>query len=83
MAEVLDRPFRYQPETLEEAYASRAVYAAPDWEVAGWVTSYAAIATGELDVVSDAVERLAEHPPVGLAGYLRRHRDELQRLLDG
>jgi NAD(P)H dehydrogenase (quinone) len=83
VAEVLERPFRYQPETLEEAYASRAAYAAPDWEVAGWVTSYAAIASGELDVVGDAVERVAGHPPVGLADYLRRHRDELRRLLDG
>ena len=33
-------------ETLEEAYASRASYGAPDWEVDGWVTTYAAIADG-------------------------------------
>jgi uncharacterized protein YbjT (DUF2867 family) len=54
---------RYVDETLEEAYASRASYGAPDWEVEGWVTTYAAIAAGELDVVSDSVERLAGHPP--------------------
>jgi hypothetical protein len=52
--------------------ASRSVYGAPDWEVEGWVTSYTAIAAGELDLVTDTVERLAGHPPVRLADYVRR-----------
>ena len=52
----------YQPETLAEAYASRAHYGAPDWEVEGWVTSYTAVAAGELDVVSDDV-RPADRTP--------------------
>jgi uncharacterized protein YbjT (DUF2867 family) len=64
------RPVTYHAETLEEAYASRSGYGAPDWEVAGWVTSYAAIATGELDVVTDTVAALAGHPPMGLAEFL-------------
>lgn len=54
---------RFENETLEEAYASRSVYGAPDWEVEGWVTSYAAIAAGELDLVADGVRRLAGHEP--------------------
>ena len=54
---------RYDDETVEEAYASRGRYGAPDWQVEAWVTTYEAIARGELDVVSDAVERLAGHPP--------------------
>jgi uncharacterized protein YbjT (DUF2867 family) len=69
------RPISYHAETLAEAYASRSGHGAPDWEVAGWVTSYAAIAAGELDVVSDTVERLAGHPPKDLVGYLRAHFD--------
>nr|WP_284289133.1 SDR family oxidoreductase [Angustibacter aerolatus] len=44
---VTGRAVRYERETVEEAYASRAVYGAPDFEVAGWVTSYEAIAAGE------------------------------------
>jgi uncharacterized protein YbjT (DUF2867 family) len=60
----------YHAETLEEAYASRATYGAPDWAVAGWVTSYAAIATGELDVVTDVVETIAGHPPMTLRQFL-------------
>jgi uncharacterized protein YbjT (DUF2867 family) len=63
---------RYEDETLEQAYASRAGYGAPDWEVEGWVTSYTAVAAGELDVVTDIVEQLTGHPPVRLADYLRR-----------
>jgi len=41
----------------------RSVYGAPDWEVEGWVTSYAAIATGELSTVSNTVARVAGHEP--------------------
>lgn len=61
---------RYRAETLDEAYRSRERYGAPAWEVAGWVTTYAAIASGELDVVTDAVERLTGHPPMSLGQYL-------------
>ena len=61
---------RYQRETLDEADASRAGYGAPDWEVEGWVTSYAAIATGEMDVVSDSVFTLTGRTPIDLAGFL-------------
>lgn len=61
----------YIEETLDEARASRSPSGAPDWEIEGWVTSYAAIATGELDVVTDAVRRLAGHEPMSLDDYLK------------
>lgn len=66
------REIRYHAETLEEAYASRAHYGAPEWEVAGWVTSYTAIAAGELAPVTDDVERVAGHRPMSLAELLAR-----------
>jgi NAD(P)H dehydrogenase (quinone) len=69
---VTGRTVAFEDETLEQAYASRAHYGAPDWEVEGWVTSYAAIGAGELDVVSDTVRRLAGHEPVTLAEYVAR-----------
>ncbi len=62
----------YDAETIDQAYASRAGYGAPHWEVAGWVTSYAAIAVGELDVVSTAVQDLAGHAPMSFRDYLAR-----------
>jgi uncharacterized protein YbjT (DUF2867 family) len=73
-------PIRYEPETLAEAYASRAHYGAPDWEVEGWVTSYAAIAAGELADPTDHVERLAGHPPMSLAEYLDADPDAVRKL---
>jgi hypothetical protein len=39
--------------------------------IEGWVSSYVAIANGELDVVTDTVERIAGHPPLRLEQYLR------------
>ncbi|MFJ2136096.1 NAD(P)H-binding protein [Streptomyces sp. NPDC098085] len=75
------RTITYVPETREEAYASRAHYGAEDWEVAGWVTSYEAIATGEMSTVSDAVPNLTGHPATNLATYLREHPDSYRHLL--
>jgi hypothetical protein len=40
----------------------RANRRAPAWELEGWVTSYAAVAAGEWDVVSDAVETITGRP---------------------
>ncbi|MFF0814999.1 NAD(P)H-binding protein [Rhodococcus sp. NPDC003318] len=64
----LGRPIRYHRETLDEAYASRAGYGAERWEVDGWVSSYVAIANGDLGRVSGDVRRVLHRPPVGIAG---------------
>jgi uncharacterized protein YbjT (DUF2867 family) len=66
------RPVRYRPETVEEAYASRARYGAPDWQVDAWVSTYTAIANGDLAAVSPDVERLTGHPATPLAAVLAR-----------
>jgi NAD(P)H dehydrogenase (quinone) len=82
LSQVAGRPIAYHNETLEEAYASRAHYGAPDWEVAGWVTTYAAIANGDLDQVSNDVEAVSGHPPMSLAEFLRRNPDSYRRLTE-
>ena len=46
MTRVLGREFSYVDETLEEAYASRASYGAPDWMVDAWVSTYTAHRVG-------------------------------------
>jgi len=74
------RPIRYQAETLEEAYASRASYGAPGWEVDGWVTTYVAIANGDLEQVSGDVAAVAGHPPVRLAEFLRSNPESYRHL---
>jgi uncharacterized protein YbjT (DUF2867 family) len=76
------RTVAYHAETVEEAYATRASYGAPGWMVDGWVSTYLAIAAGELDVVSDAVARLAGHPPATLAEWLRRNPDSWRHLAE-
>ncbi|MGH3360263.1 MAG: NAD(P)H-binding protein [Nocardioidaceae bacterium] len=67
------RSISYHEETITEAYASRAAHAAAEFEVMGWVSSYQAIAAGELADVTDTVERITGHAPMGLPEYLTRH----------
>jgi NAD(P)H dehydrogenase (quinone) len=73
ITEVTGHEVTYLEETLEEARASRAPSGAPDWEIEGWVTSYAVIAAGELDVVTDHIEQLTGHAPMTLAEFLQAH----------
>ena len=81
LSRITGRDVAYHPETLEEAYASRASYGAPEWEVEGWVTTYVAIATGELDVVSDTVRDLTGRAPMSLRDFLDRHPESYRHLL--
>ncbi|MEH0443783.1 SDR family oxidoreductase [Streptomyces sp. B21-102] len=71
LSEQIGRTVTYRPETLEEAYASRASYDAPPWQLDAWVSTYTAIASGELDGVSDAVPRLTGRPATPLADVVR------------
>jgi NAD(P)H dehydrogenase (quinone) len=71
ITEVTGRPVSFHDETLDEAYASRAVYGAPDWQVDAWVSTYTAVAAGELAFVSDDVETVTGRPPTSLADLLR------------
>jgi NAD(P)H dehydrogenase (quinone) len=68
---VTGRPVVYHAETVEEAYASRASYGAPDWQVDAWVSTYTAIAAGELDGVSTSVDDITGRPATPLEDLLR------------
>jgi uncharacterized protein YbjT (DUF2867 family) len=61
------RPVVYRDETLEEAWASRAAYGAPDWQVEAWISTYASVAAGDLEQVTDTVERFTDRRPMTLA----------------
>ncbi|CCH31716.1 SDR family oxidoreductase [Actinosynnema sp. NPDC047251] len=71
LTEVTGRPAVYERETVEEAYLSRAPYKAPDWMLDAWVSTYTAIAKGELAEVTKDVERLTGHPATPLADVVR------------
>lgn len=57
----------YVDETLAEAYASRAHYGEPDWQVEAWVSTYLAVADGSMEGVTDHVQQLTGHPAAPLA----------------
>ena len=70
VGEASGREVSYVDETLEEARASRAAYGAPAWEVAGWISTYTAVAAGEHAEVTGDVEALTEHPATPLREVL-------------
>ncbi len=72
IAEVTGRDVTFHDETVEEAYASRASYGAPPWQLDAWVSTYTAVRAGELDVVTDDVERVTGRRPLSLRELLSR-----------
>ena len=67
---VRGHPVRYVDESLEEAYASRAVYGAPQWQVDAWVTTYTSIAGGDMARVSGDVEAVTGRPAQSFDEFL-------------
>ena len=61
---------RFEDQTHSEALASRAHHGAPPWQVDAWVSTYTAIARGEMAEVSQDVERLTGRAPLGLRDLL-------------
>jgi len=80
LTEITGRPAEYRHQTVEEAWATRRPSGHPDWEIEGWVTSYLAIAAGELATVTDVVPRLTGHPARTVAEHLRRHPEDWAHL---
>ncbi len=72
MTRLTGRAISFHEETLDEAYASRASYGAPAWQVDAWVSTYTAIAAGEMSGVTDHVERLTGRRPMSLEQLMRR-----------
>jgi NAD(P)H dehydrogenase (quinone) len=71
LSRLTDRQFSFHDETLDEAYASRAPSGAPDWQIEAWVSTYTAIAAGELARVSGDVRQLTGRDPRTLEELLR------------
>ncbi|MEA2288875.1 MAG: hypothetical protein QOD55_872 [Solirubrobacteraceae bacterium] len=81
LSRVTRRQIRFENETLEEARESRRPTEAPDWEIEGWVTSYAGIAAGEMENVTETVLELTGHEPKRLGDWLREHPEAYRHLL--
>lgn len=70
ISRIRGRHVTFHNETLEEAYRSRAVYNAPDWQVDAWVTTYTAIGSDVMAGISRDIEAVTGIPPVTLEDYL-------------
>lgn len=81
LSEVTGRVITYHDETIDEAWESRRHFGAPDWEVEAWVTTYVAIAKGEMDVVTDTVQRILGRPAAELDAFLRANPGLWQHLV--
>jgi uncharacterized protein YbjT (DUF2867 family) len=75
------RPISYRRGTAEDARAARSASGGRTWEVEAWVTCFAAIAAGEMDIVSDTVPRLTRHEAQTLAEYLRANPERYQHIV--
>ncbi|WP_104103078.1 SDR family oxidoreductase [Arthrobacter sp. 08Y14] len=74
IAEILTRVtgshVSYHNETVEEALESRQVSGVEQWQIEAWVSTYTAIAAGEMGEVSADVQQLTGTAPIGLEEYL-------------
>lgn len=73
MASATGKPVRFVDQTVGEAYASRASAGAPDWQLDAWVSTYTAIARGDLAEATSTVEHFTGSPAAGLTDVLATH----------
>lgn len=71
LTRVTGRPYHYENETVEQARASRAVWDPEPWQLEAWLSTYTAIASGELAQVTEHVHELSGHAPRSLEDVLR------------
>jgi NAD(P)H dehydrogenase (quinone) len=81
LSRVTRRQISFHDETVEEAWESRRPSGAPEYEIEGWVTTYTAIAAGDLETVTDTVERFCDHEPRRLGDWLRDNPESWRHLV--
>ena len=67
----LGREIKYIDETIEEAYESRKIWKAEQWEYDSWVSTYTAIAEGEQSGISNDIEKILRRKATSLIEYLK------------
>ena len=65
------RPSTFHNATIPEAYESRRRWEAPPWQYDAWVSTYTAIAEGELVPATDDIETITGRRPLTVAQFLR------------
>ena len=83
LGKAIGREITYVDESMEEAWASRRPSGEPDWVIEGWITTYVAIANGELAEPTRTVKDLTGHDPLRLEELLERYPDSYEHLRPG
>ena len=78
---VTRRQITFQNESLEEAWESRRPSGAREYEIEGWITTYTAIAAGDLAEATDTVERFLDREPRRLGDWLRDNPESWRHLV--
>ena len=68
----LGKEIKYLDETVEEAYESRKIWKAEQWEYDSWVSTYTAIAEGEQAGISNDIEKVLGRKATSLMEYLKQ-----------
>ena len=68
----LGKEIKYIAETVDEAYESRKIWKAEQWEYDSWVSTYTAIAEGEQAGISNDIEKVLGRKATSLMEYLKQ-----------
>ena len=66
------KEIKYIEETVEEAYESRKIWKAEQWEYDSWVSTYTAIAEKEQSGISNDIEKVLGRKATSLVEYLEK-----------
>jgi len=66
------KEIKYIEETVEEAYESRKIWKAEQWEYDSWVSTYTAIAENEQSGISNDIEKVLGRKAASLVEYLEK-----------
>ena len=73
VGEKLGKEIFYINESVEEAYESRKVWEAEQWQYDSWVSTYTAIAKGEQSGVSLNIEKILNRPATSLEDLVKEY----------
>ena len=72
VSEYFGKEIKYIEETVEEAYESRKIWKAEQWEYDSWVSTYTAISENEQSGISNDIEKVLGRKATSLAEYLEK-----------
>ena len=72
VSEYFGKEIKYIEETMEEAYESRKIWKAEQWEYDSWVSTYTAISENEQSGISNDIEKVLGRKATSLVEYLEK-----------